>query len=135
MKSPRQILLDRHAGALPELAAARHRFLQQLTDPREAWWTTAWREVFLAARPTWTALAALALVAIALHLASTQPRTTLHTTPLPSPDHIAEARRARAELWAEILDRTGPPITPLPTQPTPSPAKARSALTARFWPA
>lgn len=137
MKAPRHFLLQRHQTHASELDALRKRLVHQLASPKERWWTLVWREVFCAARPAWIGLAALALVAITLHLASTgSPPSHLATSPVSTQERNA-AREERSQLWAELRDPVPNTSDPNANVPPAKPSRPpqRSELPLQLWPA
>lgn len=78
MKTPRELLLNRHRAAAPRLDAIRESVLASVAreaappapvDAAATCCLTLWRELFLPCRRIWSGLAAVWLVLIALNLA------------------------------------------------------------------
>lgn len=134
MKTARQILLERHAHAKPSLDATRNAVIRALAPVRESWWQTAWREVFLAARPTWTALAALALVAIGLHAGSWENRPAEAEPRRLSDADLTAVREQRHRLWAELLETPAETLPPPPADRRSTTPPHRSQVPTTLWP-
>ncbi|MGE3309092.1 MAG: hypothetical protein AB7O66_03915 [Limisphaerales bacterium] len=138
MKTPRQILLDRHATATAtaDLDRLRHRMVADLDSPRESWWGTAWREVVLAARPAWSVVGAFALVVLGLHITLLWVEPGAGGAPPKSPRDWTATREERLRLWSELglFDNHGVnPTHPVP-RPVPNTAPRRSQLSVQRWP-
>ena len=81
MKTPRELLLERHAEVTPRLDALRHEVVAELsagprtTTPRAfgAWIKLLWRELIGSARLTWGGLAAAWAIIALLNLAQPEP--------------------------------------------------------------
>jgi hypothetical protein len=126
MKTPREILLDRHRKAESKLDAIRREVLAEFvqTEPTAKIPQTAppfsfsmlraklWRELILPCRHIWAGLAAAWMLILGLHLAAgsdQNPGTSLNRSSKPGPEIVA-AVRERRELMAQLLD----PFTSLP---------------------
>jgi len=133
MKTARQILLERHASAQSDLDALRCEFIGTLQQGRRPWWQTAWREVFLAARPAWTALGALAFVALGLQVGSMDTRPAVSASrPLSGAD-LTTVREQRHRLWAELLEPAGETSPPPPANRYSQPPPHRSEAPVNLW--
>ena len=126
MKTPREILLDRHRNAESKLDAIRRDVLAEfvpaepaIESPRPTppfsfsmLRTKVWRELVLPCRHVWVGLAAAWMLILGLHLAAGMGQTSSVTgnqVSRPGPEIVA-AVRERRELMAQLLD----PFTPLP---------------------
>lgn len=134
MKTVRQILLERHQSAETDLDALRRQVLGTLQTDHTPWWLTAWREIVLAARPAWSALAVLALVAMSLQVGSMDTQSTVSASTTPSGADVAAVREQRQRLWAELLETAGEPSPPRPAERRSLPAPHRSQVPAILWP-
>jgi len=128
MKTPREILLDRHRNAESKLDAIRRDVLAEfvpaepaIESPRPTppfsfsmLRTKVWRELVLPCRHVWVGLAAAWMLILGLHLAAGMGQTSSVTgnqVSRPGPEIIA-AVRERRELMAQLLD----PFTSLPAE-------------------
>lgn len=130
MKTPRELLLERHAEATPQLDAIRQQVVADLSArphtitarPFGARIKMLWRELIGPARVAWGSLAAAwALIAL-LNLARPQPMSAADPVAARSPMPgealrivLAEQRQLRAELLGVDFSettQTGPQGTP-----------------------
>src|SRR5882762_3156679 len=126
MKTPREILLDRHRNAESKLDAIRREVLAEFvqteptlerrqTPPSFSFSSLAaqlWRELVWPCRRIWAGMAATWMLILGLHLAAGSgeaSRVTVNQVSKPGPEVVA-ALRERRELMAQLLD----PFTPLP---------------------
>jgi hypothetical protein len=126
MKTPREILLERHRNAEPKLDAVRRGVLAEFVQteptvenpkPAPAFSFSSlaaklWRELILPCRRIWVGMAATWMVILGLHLAAgtdQAPGVAVHSASKPGPEIVA-AVRERRELMAQLLE----PFTPLP---------------------
>ena len=126
MKTPREILLERHRNAESKLDAIRREVLAEFvqteptverrpTPPTFSFSLLAaklWRELVWPCRRIWAGMAATWMVILGLHLAAGSgeaTRVTVNHVSKPGPEIVA-AVRERRELMAQLLD----PFTPLP---------------------
>ena len=126
MKTPREILLDRHRNAESKLDAIRREVIaecsqiaptveNQPSPPAYGFSSLAsklWRELILPCRRIWAGMAAVWMVILGLHLAAgsdQNPGTSHNQVSKPGPEIVA-AVRERHELMAQLLD----PFTSLP---------------------
>jgi len=139
MNPLRDSLLQRHAAANPRLDAIRHGVVAGLRSrpstqaaPRP-WWNLVWQELILPARTAWSGLAALALVALGLQLATPDLAPGGRSPSRPAAPNPALALRERLDLLADLdpsLRVPAAPTPPPPTQPgAATPGQRRSALT------
>ena len=139
MKTPREILLDRHRNAQPKLDAIRREVLAEFVQtkpaiekPRPApafsfssLASKLWSELILPCRHIWAGLAAVWMLIVALHLAAGSdqaPGITVNQVSKPGPEIVA-AMRERRELMAQLLD----PFTSLPAARSKVPGPRGSA--------
>jgi hypothetical protein len=113
MKTPRHLLLARHAAAQSKLAAVRERALASL--PRDAAaveesrsagsrWLAALSEVFRLPRVAWGAFAAAWLVIVALNFAAGDTGAERAAAPMAhSPEVTREALQEKRRLYAELI--------------------------------
>jgi len=122
MKTPREILLNRHQSAAPKLDAVRRTVLAGLNhkDTKARSWTDnfvslclggsnmLWRELIFPCRRTWTALAAV-WVLIFIFNVSQRDKSELaaRKLPPPSPEAIM-AWRQQEKLLAELIGPSTP---------------------------
>lgn len=138
MKTPREILLQRHQAAQPRLDEIRRTAIALLvisqgprTDrlpPRAL--LTLWRELIWPCRRTWAGLAAVWLVLLTLQLASRDPaEVAARKTPPPSPEVLLVLRQQQL-LLAELVERSAPRVA---DQPKSTPARPRSQRHEEMW--
>jgi hypothetical protein len=128
MKTPRELLLDRHRNAESKLNAIHREVLAEfvqaeptIESPQPAppfsfsmLRAKVWRELILPCRHIWAGLAAAWMLILGLHLAAgtdQAPGITVNQVSKPGPEIIA-AVRERRELMAQLLD----PLTSLPAE-------------------
>jgi hypothetical protein len=121
MKTPREILLNRHRDAEPKLDDIREKAMMTLapsagSNPsvqagrlwplRIAW--TLWRELIFPSRRIWAALAAAWVVLLWLNLPGGDKTPRMVAEALP-PDHEIQALlREQQEMFAELIGFGGP---------------------------
>ena len=131
MKTPRELLLARHAAVQPKLEALRREFVAEHTNVRTAEATTArpgllaqfWMELFWSCRRAWLGLAAAWAVILTLNLAA-QPTSAPALNLANRYQSSAELRLAlgaQYRLRAELLGNgpTEPVARPKPIGPAP----------------
>jgi len=133
MKTPREILLRRRAAAEPDLDAMRRAVGRLLPGVREPWWSAAWRELVLAARPAWSLIGALGVVAAGLHLAASSAHPTPTGVGAPSRATVQAAREELHRLWAELSEGSGEAGKPVAAPAPKSTPLRRSELPSLFW--
>lgn len=115
MKTPRELLLARHAAARPRLDALRAAVLAELpaaeaVSPAQSWGTTLWQQMVIACRPAWAALgAAWGLILLLNTTSSTvagRPAVAVASRPSPEVEAILTAQR---QLWVELTAPANPP--------------------------
>ncbi len=130
MKTPREILFERHRRAEPKLDAVRRKALVAAGSVNKAHFNIhasfqsalavlrkAWLELIWPSRRAWAGMAALWLVALAANLEMKATSTTVPTVRSAHPRELARAFEEQQRLLAELL---------LPVPPPPG-APARSA--------
>jgi hypothetical protein len=135
MKTPREILFEKHKAAQQKLDAIRESIVSECARPRpqqaanvptHAVGTLAafWQELFWPYRRIWTGLSVVWVGIIALRLTEpgTAVRETVRVTPQMAAAVIVEQRR---EL-ALVLGDTGGPQVALPPPPQPALPRPRS---------
>lgn len=138
MKTPREILLNRHQAAQTKLDRIRQNVVAEVTrqetsaedgpSPRELPLLAAaalklWRELILPCPRAWAGLAAVWLVIFAINLSlRDKSETVAQKTPPPSPELIM-ALRQQERLLAELI---GPRETPAAERPDPFLPRPRS---------
>ncbi len=128
MKTPREILLERHRNAETKLDAIRKEALAEFaatpaTESAERFSISCaarglWSELIQPYRRIWAGLAAVWVVILALNLAAgggdSGPKMAQTKMTPPTPE-VAEALREQKQLMAELLGQN----TPLPAEPQP----------------
>ena len=130
MKTPREILFERHRRAEPKLDAVRRKALAAAGSANKAHFNThasfqsalavlrkAWLELIWPSRRAWAGMAALWLVVLAANLEMKATSTTVPTVQSAHARELARAFEEQQRLLAELL---------LPVRPPPG-APARSA--------
>jgi hypothetical protein len=135
MKTPREILLERHQAAAPELDAIRQSAVAavcdrrlEINDAHERRSQTAatmilktfWRELILPSRRIWAGLAAVWLVLAAVNLSQRDHSPAGAMKSAPTPDLILTFRqqeRLLTELIGPDEARSVAPATPFLPQP------------------
>ena len=121
MKTPREVLFDRHRRATRSLDAIRERVLvnelrTQASDRLSAPWLNVpvtamklWRELILPCRRIWCALAVMWAVILALIFSSTDGRKSASRQSSASSPEVQVAVREQRLMRLELL---GAPVTP-----------------------
>ncbi len=131
MKTPREILLQRHRATEPRLDGIRRDVISRLANPpglrieRSLLRAlhTLWRELIWPCRRTWAGLAAVWVVLLTLQLASRDPaEVAARKTPPPSPEVLMVLRQQQL-LLAELVERPAPRAA---DRPKSAPARPRS---------
>ena len=103
MKTPRELLLEKHQPARQQLDERTRRVVRQIAPPSTATRPKArWSDWFWPSRLAWGALAAAWVVIIGLHLASPEPRPKRVAMSRPSPEAV-QALRDQRQLFVELL--------------------------------
>ena len=135
MKTPRELLLNRHRDKVPKLDALREQvFANELSRMQADAMPGAslairvvlafWNELILPARHTWAGLAAAWIVILAINTADSDGFPTAHARVASSPAEIAAAIREQQRLMAELA---GVPEMRTPERPQPAMPKPRSS--------
>jgi hypothetical protein len=126
MKTPREILLERHRAAETKLDAIRENVVATAVSGADAVRPAAqsfplrtalmlWRELVLPCRPIWAGVAAVWLVILALHLSTgTSPKMAAGQMAASGPDVLMTLREQK-----EILAEMTAPVAPPPVSPPP----------------
>lgn len=131
MKTPREILLQRHHVADAKLNQIRREVIAQMEKPpvtrAEGLLFRAllklWRELIWPCRQTWAGLAAVWVVLLTLHLAShDHTEVVARKTPPPSPEMLIVLRQQNL-LLAELVER---PVPRAADRPKVVPSRPRS---------
>lgn len=123
MKTPREILLSRHAYATPQLDALRRAALHHVTPAGQPFFAQLWRELFWSPRRVWAGLAAAWLVIIAANWSMGEPASSAAPPPTASAERLALWRQ-QLELRRELLGSL-PPDPAEPRRTTPAPRTER----------
>ncbi len=138
MKTPREILLQRHQAADAKLNQIRRAVIAQMAKPsvtRAEWLPlrallTLWRELIWPCRQTWAGLAAVWVVLLTLQLASRDPTAVVtRKTPPPSPEMLMVLRQQKL-LLAELVER---PESRAADRPKVVPPRPRSERREEMW--
>ena len=133
MKTPREILFERHRQAGPRLDAVRQKALGVLPPSRseglsvQAMLRKAWRELIWPSRRAWAGMAALWLAVLTANL---EIKATSPAAPALRSAHSRELVQAFAEqrrLLAELVRPVNPPPA-APARPNARPRSERSTL-------
>jgi len=124
MKTPRDILIERHRHIEPQLDAIRRRALAGLTSSQAGLLSKVWMELIWPCRHAWGALAATWVVVLAVNL---QMKVTV--APVPTPPSVAQREMARTleeqrRFLAELLESGTAPRT-MHSRPAPQPRSER----------
>lgn len=126
MKTPREILLQRHQSAQPKLDAIRKQVVATLSSPSKASRSfhqpfslarlplKLWQELVWSCRRVWIGFAAVWLVIVAVNVAnnSGEPnRVMARATPPPSPQMLAALEEQRL-LLSQLLGGASEPAMP-----------------------
>jgi len=117
MKTPRELLLERHQAIDPRLDALRREVLASRWKPVTAHWLARlWQELFWSCRRTWTSLAAVWVVLFLINFSQRDPASARLAQSAPSADTLMSIRTQEALLRELLADRT-PPVAALPPRP------------------
>jgi hypothetical protein len=146
MKTPREILLNRHQAAETKLDQIRREAVRVATDVnrrsspvRELTFAATafrplailWRELFLPARMTWASIAAVWVVIGIFNLAQSDKPVTVASAPTATSQELRAASEQRRELMLELalLPTTDPAELPK-SNPQPRSQRQEEFLTA-----
>jgi len=136
MKTPREILLERHQAIDPKLDALRREILaRQFETSRPINSGTnrlnlLWQELFWSCRRTWTSLAAIWVILLLLNLSQRDPASVRLAQSQPSAVTMMSFRDQEALLQELLADRTSP-LEAVPARPfEPKPRSEISRTTA-----
>ena len=144
MKTPRELILERHRTAEAQLEKIRPEDLAayalgSLAQPVSERCATSWlawgvgefwRESLRPWRRAWLGMGALWLVILAVNMAGKNPhRNFLAAAPSPSPE-VRTALREQKELMVQLLEPSGPVILSRPETPGPRSERRQIALAA-----
>ncbi len=134
MKTPREILLNRHRSAGPKLDAVREAALaatfpdtarnaKQPADVRAPFAIrlaqVLWRELFLPCRGIWAGLAAVWLVILVLNQATGEKRPQLAVVSSPPDKQVLAVLREQKEMLAQFIEPMIPSSAVRPKTPGP----------------
>jgi hypothetical protein len=136
MKTPREILLQRHRAAAPQLDAIREAVVRELNPPAAtpapvpvhlvSWFrdgaSTLWRELFWSCRRTWAGLAAVWLGLLVFNALQTGPAAPVLAQAAPA----ADVRLAFLEQQKLLAELAGPRLPVPAVEPPRRQEKPRS---------
>ena len=130
MKTPREILLERHQATAPQLDVIRRKVVwegQRVAVPKFRVADTAtlpmliWRELFLPSRRIWTGLATVWILIFVFNFSQRDPAELMaRKTPPPSPEMILTFRQ-QERLLAELIGPNEPQAVAPPKPFLPQP--------------
>lgn len=139
MKTPRELLFERHRASEAKLDSLRREVLSVVAKDRHSASrktkgfnpaeipSLLWRELVLPCRRVWMGLAAVWLVILALNFAARDTSPTLaKSSPPPSPEMLAAVQNQKRLLAEMLQDQTK---TSDADRPKPSPLSPQSELT------
>ena len=131
MKTPRELLLERHQAMEPRLDVLRREVLAKQWEPGTTKWTSRfWLEVFWSCRRTWTSLAAIWVILLLLNLSQRDPASVRLAQSQPSAVTMMSFQEQEALLQELLADRTSP-LEAVPARPfEPKPRSEISRTTA-----
>jgi hypothetical protein len=136
MKTPREVLLNRHRAAEPQLDSIREQAVAAMSPKRRSRFAEiaeSCREFFRVPRIAWAALAAVWTIIIALNTASSEtpaaPMTAAASPPRRSPEML-QALREQKRLFAELVGAAGEKLESEAPRFVPRPRSERSPQTA-----
>lgn len=100
MKTPREILFERHADAQASLDALRQSVVTPMRN-RRSWRQLLWQELVLPIRPLLAGMSVAWVLILALHLTTRAPSTQRRTQPLPP--SIAREAVAQQRILTSLL--------------------------------
>src|SRR6267154_2644779 len=134
MKTPREILFERHRQARPGLDAVRQKALAGVLAAQdagrahpEAILKKVWLELIWPSRRAWAGMAALWLAVLAANLEMKASSTTVPTVRSAHTRELAQAFKEQQRLLAELLLPVSPPPA-APARSNPGPRSERLTL-------
>ncbi len=112
MKTPREILLNRHKNAEPSLDQIRREIVGRIDAPRRSIAETLWRELFVSARRGWICLAAGWVVVIALNVMTGGETSGSAVKSGPVNPNSVIALQRQEQLMARLAENEGSPSSP-----------------------
>jgi hypothetical protein len=100
MKTPREILLERHRAAVPQLDAIRREILDAKFRRRNLV-ATLWGELILPSRRVWSGLAAAWLLILVVNFAERDPAPAGKLSAAPAMISLGEQQRLLNEYFAD----------------------------------
>ena len=138
MKTPREILIEKHQAATPKLDAIRQSAVAAVYDRRSFPSTTIaatilnniWRELILPSRRIWAGLAAVWILILAVNFSLRDHSQTVMAK-VPSPEMVSTFRE-QEELLTELIGPADPPVAEpqKPYVPRPSTRRFPDVVTA-----
>ncbi len=121
MKTPREILLERHKSAEGKLDSIRTEVLrnelprsQEVSRQSTTFFSQLWAQLILPSRGIWAGMATLWIVVFALHLVTTGEKTVSYAsarTAKVTPE-VQMALRTQQQLFAELINGKPTPVPP-----------------------
>ena len=141
MKTPRDILLERHRAAEPTLDAIRRGVVagefnnKETKEPKEglvAWLlrclTAPWRELILPSRRIWTGLATVWALIFIINLSQRDTISSVTGKPVRSPAVMMSWQVQQRWMNELLADRLAPPEADRPRNVTPRPRTENSGV-------
>ncbi|HVU07677.1 MAG TPA: hypothetical protein VHG89_03945 [Verrucomicrobiae bacterium] len=122
MKTPREILLERHQAAAPKLDAIRHEIVNSKFR-RGNFAVTIWNELIFPSRRIWAGLAAIWVVIFIFNF-SQRDQSELMAKKFPSPEMISSFQQ-QEKLLAELIGPNEPRVAEPPKTILPQPRSER----------
>ena len=117
MKTPRELLLERHQAIEPRLDVLRREVLASRREPAPPhWFARLWLELFWSCRRIWTGLAVVWVALLFINLSQREPASARLVQSQPSPMTMMAFRDQEALLQELLADRT-PPVEAVPARP------------------
>ena len=131
MKTPREILFQRHQNAVPKLDAIRHEVVESTRRPLPLNWPILlWRELVWPCRRIWAGLAAVWILILAANVSMQDHSQTTMAKTSPTPEMILSFRQ-QEKILAELIgpNETRVSRPPKPSLPRPSSERRFEILT------
>jgi hypothetical protein len=100
MKTPREVILESHRAAAPQLDAIR-REIVDAKFRRRSFAATLWQELFLPSRRIWTSLATIWILILAVNFAERDPAPAGKVHAVPMMMSLMEQQRRLDERFAD----------------------------------